>query len=142
MFVVKVQGVQWCDERVSGLFMKSIFMVLALAGLSGCAVYPQAAYQDYGAEAGAQPYAVQPPSPLYIGPGGYGYSDYASPYLYGYPYPYAYSRPYVYPGPYAYPRPYIYPGGYSHIRPGGFPRHAPYPGGHWGVNRSGQGRHR
>lgn len=41
--------------------MKTLLLVLAVAGLSGCAVYPAAPYETYGPSA---PYVVTPP--LYI----------------------------------------------------------------------------
>ena len=82
--------------------MKTLLLVLAAAGLSGCAVYPAPAYQTYGG-AGA-PYVVD--QPVYI-QGGASYGTYGS---HGYG---------------AYPQPYIYPQGYYHPGYRAFPRAAP-----------------
>ena len=59
--------------------MKTLLALLAVAGLSGCAVYPAPAYETYGGVAGP-PYVVEPP--VYIYGGVYHYSD---PPVYAYP---------------------------------------------------------
>lgn len=81
--------------------MKTLFLVLAVAGLSGCAVYPAPAYEAYG---GAGPsYVVGQPvySQWDAGYGNYGYSGY--------------------------PQPYVYPRRYYQVHPGDFPRYQPLP---------------
>ncbi|MBK5204038.1 MAG: hypothetical protein JJD98_01105 [Polaromonas sp.] len=60
--------------------MKTILLVLAAAGLSGCAVYPLPAYDTYGA---APPYVVAPPVYIYGG-GVYRYGGYPHAYPRGY----------------------------------------------------------
>jgi hypothetical protein len=55
--------------------MKRLFLVLAAAGLTGCAVYPTPAYEGYGASA---PVVVE--QPVYIQGGVYRYGG--SPYAY------------------------------------------------------------
>ncbi|OGB00388.1 MAG: hypothetical protein A3E79_15795 [Burkholderiales bacterium RIFCSPHIGHO2_12_FULL_61_11] len=67
--------------------MKTLLLVLAAAGLSGCAVYPVPAYDSYGV---VEPYVVAPPVYIYGG-GVYRYGGY----------PHAYPRSYdrVRPGP-------------------------------------------
>lgn len=47
--------------------MKTLLALLAVAGLSGCAVYPAPAYETYGGVVVGQPYAVAPPMPIYSG---------------------------------------------------------------------------
>ena len=76
--------------------MKTLFLVLAAAGLSGCAVYPGPAYEGYGASA---PAVVE--QPVYIQGGVYRYGG--SPYAY----PRGYNRGVfpAYPPTYG-PRPY------------------------------------
>lgn len=70
--------------------MKTLLLVLAATGLSGCAVYPAPAYEAYGGA--GPPYVVQ--QPVYIQGGAY----------YGaYPQPYVYPR-YYHPGYRAFPR--------------------------------------
>lgn len=59
--------------------MKTILLVLAAAGLSGCAVYPVPAYDTYG----AGPAYVAPPVYLYGG-GVYRYGGYPHAYPRGY----------------------------------------------------------
>ena len=87
--------------------MKTLFLLVAAAGLSGCAVYPAApgyeTYGTYGAIA-APPYVVEQPV-------------------------------YIHGGVYPYRSPYGYPGGYNRVHPNVFsgypPRphlHAPRPG--------------
>lgn len=88
--------------------MKTLLLVLAAAGLSGCAVYPAPAYQSYGV-AGA-PYGVD--QPVYI-QGGASRGTYGG---YGYG---------AYPQPYVYQQPYVYPRGYYHPGYRAFPRAAP-----------------
>ncbi len=109
---------------MSGQSMKTLLLLLAVGGLSGCAVYPAPAndaYQVYGPGAGP-PYVVeQPVNPAYIYGGVYGYGGYGYAYPYGYPYP------------------YVYPRGYNHIYPGAFPRRSPYAG-QWGGSRPGSRR--
>lgn len=63
--------------------MKTLLLVLAVAGLSGCAVYPAAPYETYGPTAA---YVVTPP--LYI----HGSVVYQN--TYPRPYPYVYPRGY------------------------------------------------
>ncbi|MGH8034747.1 MAG: thrombospondin type 3 repeat-containing protein [Lysobacterales bacterium] len=74
--------------------MKTLLLVLSVAGLSGCAVYPAPAYESYGP---GPPYVVEQ-QPVYIQGGGvYRYGGY----------------------PYAYPRGYnrFHPGVFSHQPP-------------------------
>ena len=78
--------------------MKTLLLVLAAAGLTGCAVYPAPAYDTYGAVA-APAYVVDQPVYLYGG-GVYRYGGY----------------------PYAYPR------SYYRVHPVAFPHHPPRPG--------------
>lgn len=88
--------------------MKTLLLLLAAAGLSGCAVYPAPAYEVYGGA--GPPYVVQQ-QPVYIQGGAYG--------TYGYG---------AYPQPYVYPR-YYHPGYRAH--PGvGPPRHGARPNAH------------
>ena len=56
--------------------MKLLIVLLAAAGLTGCAVYPDGDYQNYGNGYGQ----VYPSYPAY--PGYQGYPSYASPYGY------------------------------------------------------------
>ena len=65
--------------------MKSLLLVFAVAGLTGCAVYPAPAYDTYGNAAPA-PYIIEQPSyPAYIyGGGGYRSGGYYRPYPGGY----------------------------------------------------------
>ena len=54
--------------------MKTIFVLMAVAGLSGCAVYPVPAYEPYG----MGPVYVAPPPVVFYGSGMYrqgGYPD-------------------------------------------------------------------
>ncbi|WP_157979463.1 hypothetical protein [Rhodoferax ferrireducens] len=69
--------------------MKTLLLVLAVAGLSGCAVYPAAPYETYGPSA---PYVVAPP--LYI------------------------HGSVVYQNAYPRATPHVYPRGYYRARPG------------------------
>jgi hypothetical protein len=84
--------------------MKTLLLVLAAAGLSGCAVYPAPVHEVYGG-AGA-PYVLEPP--VYI-QGGASYGSYG----YG-----------------GYPRTYVYPRGYYRGHPGAAPRHWTRPNAH------------
>jgi len=89
--------------------MKRLLLLLAAAGLSGCAVYPAPAYEPYGGVAGP-PYVVE--QPVYIHGGGvYRYGGY----------------------------PYVYPRGYNRVHPGAFPRHPRGPGVHGGRPGHGRG---
>lgn len=80
--------------------MKTILLVLAAAGLSGCAVYPVPVYEPYGA---GPPYVVE--QPVYI----YGGGVYRS-------------------GGYGYPN--ADPRGYNQVRHDAVPRHPPRPRAH------------
>lgn len=84
--------------------MKTFLVLCAAAGLSGCAVYPVPAYNNYGTydayeaydaygHARPAPYIVQPP-PTYIygGPGVYRWGGYPPVYLGA---PGGYDRPYL-----------------------------------------------
>ena len=96
--------------------MKLLILLLATAGLSGCAVYPDGDYQNYGAGAGAgygQAYPSYPSPAVYPG-----YPSYSYPYGYGAVQPQVVVRP---------PPVYIYgsggdrgghPRGQPHARPG------------------------
>lgn len=64
--------------------MKTTLLVLTVAGLSGCAVYPVPAYPTYPAYGGGPPMVVE--QPVYI-EGGYQRRGYANDY------PRGYSRP-------------------------------------------------
>ena len=102
--------------------MKTLLLILATAGLSGCAVYPAPAYEVYG---GAGPPYVAPP-PVYIQGGAYG--------TYGHG---------AYPQPYVYPR-YYRPGYrvFPHAVPpnhGGRPNAHPVRPGHGARDRGGDG---
>jgi hypothetical protein len=79
--------------------MKTLLLVLAVAGLSGCAVYPAAPYESYES---STPYVVTPP--LYI-QGNLVY------------------RHDVYPRAY----PYVYPRGYYRAHPGFVPHYPQRP---------------
>ncbi len=81
--------------------MKTLLSLLAVAALSGCAVYPPVAYNTYDGSVVA-PYAVAPP--VYIYDGGL--------------YPYGVYGAY---GTYPYPR------GYYRFHSGVFPRHSSQP---------------
>lgn len=83
--------------------MKTLLLVLAVAGLSGCAVYPAAPYEIY--EPGT-PYVVTPP--LYI-QGNLVY------------------RHDVYPRVYPRAYPYVYPRGYYRAHPGVVPHYPQRP---------------
>lgn len=85
--------------------MKTLLLVLAAAGLSGCAVYPAPVHEVYGGGAGA-PYVLE--QPVYI-QGGASYGSYG----YG-----------------GYPRTYVYPRGYYRGYPGAAPRHWTRPNAH------------
>ena len=64
--------------------MKTLLLVLAVVGLSGCAVYPApAAYETYGYGSGS-PYIVAPPVAPYGGTV-YRYRDYNRDYRGAYP---------------------------------------------------------
>lgn len=96
--------------------MKTLLLLLAAAGLSGCAVYPApASYEVYG---GGPPYVVR--QPVYI-EGGVTYAPY-----YG-----AYAQPYVYPR-------YYHPG-YRAVPRAAPPRHGARPKAH--PVRPGRGAH-
>ncbi len=77
--------------------MKTLLFVLALVGLSGCAVYPAAPYETYGP---SPAYVVTPP--LYIH-GGIVYEN-----VHPRHHPRAHPRPY----------PHVYPRGYYRGHPG------------------------
>ena len=102
--------------------MKTLFLVLAVAGLSGCAVYPAPAYEAYGGA--GPPYVVG--QPVYI-QGDASYGNYGN---------YGYS---------GYPQPYAYPRRYYRVHPGDFPRYQPFPyayplrPGHGARHRDGDG---
>ena len=91
--------------------MKTLLLVLAAAGLSGCAVYPVPAYQTYGGA--GPPYVVD--QPVYIQGGAtYGYGAYPQPYVY----PRGYYRPDYHPGYRTLPRAAPpYHGARPHARP-------------------------
>lgn len=59
--------------------MKTLLALLAVAGLSGCAVYPVPAYETYGGVAGP-PYVAAPPVYIYGG-----VTRYSAPPVYAYP---------------------------------------------------------
>lgn len=94
--------------------MKTLLLVLAAAGLSGCAVYPAPTYQTYGGA--GPPYGVD--QPVYIQGGAtygtYGYGAYPQPYVY----PRGYYRPDYHPGYRTLPRAAPpYHGARPHARP-------------------------
>lgn len=75
--------------------MKTLLLVFAAAGLTGCAVYPAPSYETYGNTA-PTPYIVEQQQPTYIyGGGGYRSGGYYRPYPGEYyrPYPGGYYRP-------------------------------------------------
>lgn len=106
--------------------LKSISSLLAIAGLSGCAVYPAPSYDTYyGSPVVGSPYVVEQ-QPVYLydgnggGGGGGGGAVFVSP-NYGLSYP----RPY-YPQGYGNPR--DYDGRPPGMRPGPPPNGGPGPG--------------
>lgn len=89
--------------------MKTLLSLLAVAALSGCAVYPSAAYDTYDGSVVA-PYGVV--QPMYIYGGGlYPYGAYGA---YG-----AYPRGYYRAFPYHAPRPHLHAPGAGHGARGG-----------------------
>lgn len=84
--------------------MKTLLLLVATAGLSGCAVYPVPGNEVYGG--GAAPYVIE--QPVYI-QGGVNYGNYPRPYVY----PRAYYRGHPGVAPHRWPRPNAHP-----VRPG------------------------
>lgn len=82
--------------------MKTLLLVLAVAGLSGCAVYPVAPYEPYGTSA---PYVVAPP--LYLH-GSLVYQHDVYPRAYPHAYPRGYYRPHPGVAPFPSPRPPVH----------------------------------
>jgi hypothetical protein len=100
--------------------MKTLLLVIAATGLTGCAVYPQPGYDPYYGSPVEQSYGYEQ-QPIYIQGGSvYGSGGYAYPPAYAYPRGYSHPRGYDYPRGHGrpWPRPDARPDPRPHSPPG------------------------